>query len=211
MEYRGRVALSGVLALGAMLASVEGRADEARWYAGFTVGNTLWDTPETEHQYRELGIEPHFIDDTGRGWHLYLGRRLHRYIAVEVNYVSLGAFGIQGTQTTTTRVADIDTEFDVFGWSIEGVGRYPLGQRLTVFGKGGMWQWTKEGSGDVPAADTGDVFAPTSVERDLGLAYGLGLKYHFNRFSLRSDWHNYDFDSESATIFSLGVEFGLNW
>lgn len=211
MEKFGRVVVSTALGCGALFAGSEGWANEDRWYAGVTVGSTVWDNPETEREYRELGIAPRFIDDTSLGWHLYLGRRVHRYIDVEVNYVSLGAFDVRGTQTTEAGVDRIDTEFNIFGWSLEGVGRFPLGQRLTVFGKAGVWQWTKESSGDVPAAETGDVFAPTGVERDLGIAYGAGLKYRLKHFSVRSNWQNYDFDDESATIFSLGIEFGLSW
>jgi OmpA-OmpF porin, OOP family len=118
-------------------------------------------------------------DDTGTRF--LGGYNINRNFAAELGYSMLYDKG--GVEVTA--------------WELVGIGKFPLGNHFSVFGKLGFAMWEAE----VERAPFGN-FKDDGTD----LTFGLGVQYDFSRnFGVRGQWQTYDVGDGDADVLSLGI------
>lgn len=137
-------------------------------YVGGGVGGALYDDNCT------AGFR---CDRNDTGWKLFTGGKFSRYFGVELGYVNLGEAHTNGGR--------VEAE----GVNAVLVGSIPLGDRFSVFAKGGtIYGWTR-------TRDT--VVSPATNGSDNGFnwTYGVGAQYDIDHaWAVRTDWDRYSFN-----------------
>ncbi len=153
-------------------------------YVGANVGRSTYD----------LNCGPGAAcDDTDIGGKLYTGGKINRMFGVELAYVHLGQADANGG---TTKVQLANLSF---------VGNVPIGEQFNVYGKvGGFYGWTD--------MDTTTPGAPSGEENDLGVSYGLGVQFDFNRnWAVAADFDHYRVDyvdrKDDVELLSIGLVY----
>lgn len=134
-------------------------------------------------------------DDPDVSWRIYTGGMFNPFFGVELGYVDMGEADRAGGQVQSR------------GVDLSLVGRMPLAQSFSVFGKVGATYGRTEvsalaGSGVVTGTETG--FAPSI---GAGLSFDLGQQW-----SVLLEWDRHDFrfpggEREKVTSNSLGVKY----
>lgn len=113
-------------------------------------------------------------DDSDTGWGILGGYTFTPNIAAEVEYLDLGG------------VKDGAGGADSSGYSISGVGTFPINGQFSVFGKLGYAMITSEFTGagaGIPDADSSEI------------TYGLGAQYNYTpEIGFRLGWDKYKLD-----------------
>ena len=176
----------------------------AQFYLGFSFGQADVD--------RNLVI-PDLLDPGGTvdgkdsAFKLFGGYQFNRNFALEVAAVDLGDMTYSGNFTATPPTPTgpvIGGRVENGGLNISAVGVLPLGERLALFGKAGIFLWSSE------ATDfTGGV--PTLSEADgSDLSLGLGASVALTpRASLRAEWERFEMSSTDVELVSVGLAFSF--
>lgn len=105
-------------------------------------------------------------DHSEFGWGLFGGYQANRWLGAEFGYRDLGRQTIGGVTV------------DGSAWDLVAVGRIPLFDRFSAFGKLGAYMGRAKGGG--------------RNENNTDLTYGLGVEYGFTRnVALRGEWQRY--------------------
>ncbi len=121
-------------------------------YVGGTIGQA---------EYKDGGG-----DDKDTAWRILGGYQFNRYFAAELGYHNLGeasaaAGAVEGT-----------------AWELVGIGAYPLVDKLSAYGKLGVYRGELEGLG--------------AEETNTDLTFGVGLQYDLvKNVGLRGEWQRY--------------------
>jgi OmpA-OmpF porin, OOP family len=127
-------------------------------------------------------------DEKDTAWRILGGYQFNRYFAAELGYHNLGeasapAGAIEGT-----------------AWELVGIGSYPLVDKLSVYGKLGLYRGELEG--------------PGVEETNSDLTYGVGLQYDLlKNVGLRGEWQRYskmgggNIVETDVDVLSLGVVY----
>lgn len=127
-----------------------------------------------------------FEDEDDTGFRVSAGYQFNRNFAAEVGYVSLFDKRISGAN------------LEVDGFELVGVGKMPLANNFSVYGKLGFLMWDAKAS----------AFGISDSEDGTDLTYGIGLQYDVSRnFGLRGQWQRYDVDDADADMFSIGLVY----
>lgn len=117
---------------------------------------------------------PHFYaggtvgrnDNSEFSWGAFGGYQANRWFGAEFGYRDLGRQNIGGVTV------------DASAWELVGVGRIPIVDRLSAYGKLGGYMGRAHGSG--------------FNENNTDLTYGLGVEYGFTRnLAVRGEWQRY--------------------
>lgn len=162
---------------------------EAQLYAGGAFGQSRskLEAADRTDQLFGLGFDGASTraDDRDTAYRLFMGYRLHRYLASEIGYTDLGRSALVsdvlpgGTLESRTRVRGADLSL---------LGLLPLGERFAVFARGGLFEGRARtnflGSGSVRLLDP----AESSKRRASGL-FGAGVMAQLSpRWDVRADW-----------------------
>lgn len=145
-------------------------AIEIGWYVGAGLGDSDVDRAG-------------FDDDSGLKF--FAGYNANGRFAVEVAQIDLGEFD-RGS-----------VEFEVDGFQFAAIGHLTIGERSSVFGKGGLYLWDADAVG-AAAADGTD------------LTFGFGLQYDTERWGIRVERERFD-DTEPGDIDLLSVNGVLHF
>lgn len=105
-------------------------------------------------------------DNEEFSWSLFGGYQANRWLGAEFGYRDLGRQTIGGTTV------------DASAWELVGVGRLPLFDRFSAYGKLGGYLGRAHGGG--------------INENNTELTYGAGLEYGLTRnIALRGEWQRY--------------------
>ena len=105
-------------------------------------------------------------DDKDTAWRILGGYQFNRHFAAELGYHNLGeasaaAGALEGT-----------------AWELVGIGAYPLVDKLSVYGKLGVYR--------------GELEAPGAEETNTDLTFGVGLQYDLlKNVGVRGEWQRY--------------------
>src|SRR5262245_29045744 len=105
-------------------------------------------------------------DEKDTAWRIFGGYQFNRYFAAELGYHDLGeasapAGALEGTV-----------------WELVGIGAYPIVDKLSVYGKLGLYR--------------GELEAPGAKETNSDLTYGAGLQYDvMKNVGVRGEWQRY--------------------
>ena len=117
---------------------------------------------------------PHFYgggsvgrnDNSEFSWSLFGGYQASRWLGVEFGYRDLGRQTVGGTTA------------DASAWELLGIGRLPLFDRFSAYGKLGGYLGRTHGGG--------------INENNTDLTYGVGLEYGLTRnIAARAEWQKY--------------------
>jgi OOP family OmpA-OmpF porin len=105
-------------------------------------------------------------DNSEISWSLFGGYQANRWLGAEFGYRDLGRLTIGGVTV------------DSNAWELVGVGRVPLFDRFSAYGKLGGYMGRSHGGG--------------FNENNTDLTYGLGVEYGFTRnIAVRGEWQRY--------------------
>jgi OOP family OmpA-OmpF porin len=133
------------------------------------------------------------VDADSTAYRATAGWRFSDYLAVEVGYQNFGRFD----QTVDVAGAPTRVSLKADGFTLGGIVILPLGNRWSLFARGGAFFW----DGD---ADINGVTAATPEDSNLYLGAGVRLTLSA-RWSLTADGSRYELDDTSSTVFSFGL------
>lgn len=185
---------SAGLALGLTAGFISLAAAEPGWYVGLSGGQSKADTDggELDSTFRSLGFtSSSSMDDKDTGWKLFAGYQFNPYFAVEGGYVDLGEFSFSTTvtaapagYTTGSLSGNVKTKN---GFLVDAVGIWPATDKVSVFGKVGMYSIKTELSASGPSGSL------TESSTDSDLHWGIGAGYDFNKnVGARLEWERFN-------------------
>lgn len=200
--------LGATLLLG--LAASPAFAADSGWYLGGNYGQSeaTIDRGKIQSQLQGNGFATtRFLkDEDDRGYKLFAGYQLNRYLAIEGGYFHLGTFGFRAD---TMPPGSLDGRIRVTGYNLDAVGMLPLGHGYSLFGRLGANHAKAKarlnGSGAVNVADA------HSSERDTNIKFGVGAQLAVSeRLGVRLEAERYRVDDSFGNrgdidLFSLGL------
>ncbi len=132
------------------------------------------------------------FSDTPFSAKVFGGYEFNEYFAVDVAYFST-------LQDAEDNVFGVPVEISLDGFTIRGVGAYPLSDNFSILGSIGFWD------GDAEASALG---VSASASED-GITLGVGGKYRFESVSIRGEFEWFDSeDSIWSILVGVQVNFG---
>lgn len=172
----------------------------AQTYIGASVGGVearVADNAQSTSALTALGFgnAQSSLDKRDSGYRLHVGYKFSRHFAAELGYVDLGKHQIDSRVTFGNAVpGSLSNNITVDGFDVSLVGEYPLGGRLSAFGRVGAF--TAEAKSVVMANGAIALFSGDGArreKRDTQAVYGLGLAYALTpAVSLRGEWSRFD-------------------
>jgi OOP family OmpA-OmpF porin len=105
-------------------------------------------------------------DEKDTAWRILGGYQFNRYFAAELGYHDLGQVSASGATVDGT------------AWELVGIGAYPIIEKLSVYGKLGLYRGELEGLG--------------AKETNSDVTYGVGLQYDvLKSVGVRGEWQRY--------------------
>jgi OOP family OmpA-OmpF porin len=160
--------IAALLACTTMLLSAAALAQkqsDTGWYAGASLGRA------------DLG------PDTDTALKIFGGYQINRSFAAELGYSDFGDVTVGNNSVSAS------------AWELTGLGKFPLGNQLYVFGLAGLAKIKAE------TTISGLRVSDDSTE----LTFGFGLQYDFSpKAGARLQWQRYDTSSEIDVV-SVGV------
>ena len=140
------------------------------WYAGVGLG-------QAQVSFESVDVSPATLseDDTSSSYKLFGGYEFSKYFAVEGGYQHLDDF----SQTITLGGSSATGKIDGYGIFLDAVGKYPVTNNFTVFGKLGVARTRIE----LKTSASG-IFAgccSDESETEFNPRYGIGAQYDFNK------------------------------
>jgi OmpA-OmpF porin, OOP family len=173
---RKHLLLSGLAAL-SLASSVTAHAEEAPgFYAGASFGQA------------SIEIDDAGFDGSDTAFKIFGGYGFNPYFAVELGWFNGG--------TADERFGPFVVEVEMSGLVASAVGRLPVGDAFTLFGKLGFASYDAEVSANGFGGDD------TSDE---DLAYGIGGQFQLGQaFGLRAEYEIVDVSDANFNMFSVG-------
>jgi opacity protein-like surface antigen len=170
MNKKWFAAVLGAAAMAVSAGAVAQQADTG-WYVGASIGQSDLDV------------------DKDTAWKATVGYQINKTFSAEVGYTNLGE--------VSGNVLGIPVDVEATAWEAIGVGKFPVGNQLSVYGLVGIAMVEVEASsGGISASDD-------STE----LTFGVGAQFDVSRnLGVRAQWQRYGAD-EDIDVISLGVVF----
>jgi OOP family OmpA-OmpF porin len=187
-----------VLLLGGLLAfshaSAQPSAPAPKAWLGASLGQSRFDDSIARGLFT-TGT----VDAKSMAYKVFGGYQFFRYVGVEVAYVDLGNLVYSGEFSGTP----IDNgKVSVKGIDISAIGTVALSDRISAFGKLGVYAWEAHASDVAPGA----TFNARNSGHDA--SFGVGLGYAVTRFSdLRAEFEQFRIGDDKAGLFSVGITF----
>lgn len=176
----------------ALLAAGPAVAQDAKFYAGGHIGQAS--AKSACDNLAGTGIS---CDDEDTAWRALVGYQFNRHFAAEFAYTDLGE--------VTASFANLRETVKSSAFEIVGVGMFPVADRLSIYGKLGIYR-----------AETEDEtnFGFSAKEKNTDLTFGFGVRYDFTSLiAARAEWQRYqdvgggDIGESDVDVISLGVLF----
>ncbi|WP_300273428.1 outer membrane beta-barrel protein [Halomonas sp.] len=162
-------------------------------YIGVGLGNAELDFDMAGY-YESLGYPNVSSDDSDTAYKLFAGYQFNPNFAIEAAYANFGEFSASSSAPGYAGRSELSIE----GFTAGLVGKLPIQNGFSVYGKLGMIAWDAEldesessvwGSGSLTSSDDGaDPF------------YGIGAEYVVNQAVMRLEYERYDIESEGVGL-----------
>lgn len=146
-------------------------------------------------------------DEREFGYKLFGGYQFNKYFALESGYFDLGEFGFTAT---TVPPGPLVGEIKIKGLNFDTVGRLPITDRFSVFGRVGV----NYAEARTSFTSGGGIIAPANRnKRAANVKYGLGLQYDFtDSLGLRAEMERYRIDDAignmgDVDLISIGLVY----
>ncbi len=163
-----RITLASLAVLG-LSASSAHAADGPGRYSGIGIGQV------------NISLDGSNFDESDMGYKFFGGMFFNKNFGLELAYTD-GANPHYSSSGTSLEVSPS-------AFTIEGIGRFPLGQSLSVFGKAGIAFYDIYAQGRVLGLSFGNSESGSEFVYGVGLSLGLGPK-----FELRGEWEQLSID-----------------
>ena len=195
---KGTSAVVGVFASVALLAAFPTWSQERGAYLGASLG-------QVEHKQGCEGVT-FSCDQKDTSWRIFGGYEVNRHIAVELGYANLGETSASGIVSGV----NINANIEVTAWDLTAVGSIPVMDRLSLYGRAGLYLAETEASatGSVPGFST----SVNEKESNTGFTFGFGVKFDILRsLAVRGEWRRYvevggdDVGESDVDVLSVGL------
>lgn len=177
-----RMALNGLALLGLLASTTVLAETQPGFYVGAGIGSASIEVDDT-------GFD---ADDTA--FKVFGGYNFNQYFGVEAAYFDGG----KPDEVVAGTGGQGRIEVGPTGLNLSAVGRLPLGEAFSLFGKLGYASYDIDIKGRV----NGQVVASASGS-DEDVSYGVGAAYNFGAFELRGEYEGIDIADGSFTVLSL--------
>ena len=164
---------------------------QAQWYVGGSAGEgRIKANDDRTDQFFALGFDDAHtsFDKQDTAYRAFGGYRLHRYLAVELGVSDLGEFK---ATTDVLPAGRFESRDRITGLDASVLGLLPLGDRVTLFARGGVIEARTRAS----FSGTGSVLLKEGVSSSAHKSsplYGAGAMVRLApRWDLRLDWTRY--------------------
>lgn len=166
-----RAVFAAGCAVGLLGATSEATAEG--WYVELGIGQSR----VTDFACRPRGFLPLTCNDdaTDTGYSLHAGYWLNENVALEFGYTYLGFATADGTVNLPPTVS-FNADFESWGYDVAVLGLWPVGNRVSLYGRAGIWRWTHEASAFVG----GGVGFDSESESGTDPFYGFGAELDVN-------------------------------
>ena len=175
-------------------------------YVGSSVGSMSSNAAKT---YNDGSVSNTKLDKNSLTGKIYAGIKMTKYFSLELAAQDLGKSTLKGDSNGTGTIYDagaIKSTNKVYGQTTNVVGRYPVTDRLTLFGEAGVFFWhSNELLADPVSADK-DNQQGASFNYGGGFEYDIGVK---DFFVWRVEVQQFTFDENNydATAGSTGLVY----
>lgn len=192
-----RLVLASGLLVSSLILSAPGAFaadDDTKFYVGVSAGQSNFnDACDGLDTIGFVGS----CDDDDTGWKIFGGYNFNQNFGVEAAWVDLGEATANGTIGAAAATANVEVD----GFNISAVGRVPLGEQFSLFGKLGLYVWDASASATV---------ATTSVFLDndgTDISFGAGGQYDFSKnFGVRAEWERFsNVADDDVDLFTVGI------
>ena len=174
-----RLGLTTLAALWLMAATAVQADTQPGFYAGVGIGNASAEDDVSG------------FDGSDTGFKLFGGYSFNDNFAVELAYLDGGA--------PDDRFGNINVELEVSGLNASAVGRLPVSNTVSLFGKLGFASY------DVEATASSGGLSASEDDSDTALSYGVGASIGVaDRFEVRVEWEAIDVDDGAFSFLSVG-------
>lgn len=219
ISRRRRAVVAGLLSclvmVAAVIATPPALAAVPGWYAGASGGWTKGKFSSSDLQgaltAKGYSLDSVNVDNTDTGWKLFGGYQFNPFLAAEASYVDLG--DITSTVKGTIDPANIPTLLkdasDVHGylakgWTLAGVGIWPVKPTVSLFAKAGLFTW----KADVDIKEVSSGLSTSRGANGTNGMFGVGARFMPHpKWELRAEYERYQVSSDWANFFSLGAAY----
>jgi outer membrane protein with beta-barrel domain len=175
-----------VIAAFALAASMAAQADtQPGFYAGAGLGTTKIGADELDNTG---------FDDSDTGFKIFGGYDFNQNFGVEVSYFDLGEGSIED--------AGDSASIGVSGLSASAVGRLPLSDMFSLYGKLGFASYDVDFDFNVAGFGSG-----SQSDSDSDMIYGVGGALNFGNFGMRLEYEALNVDGGDINMISLSGLF----
>ena len=146
-------------------------------------------------------IDSGTVDESSTGYKLYAGYQMLRYLAAEAAYVDLGKLSYEGTFAGAPIT---DGRLKLRGFDLSALATLPVGERLRLFAKAGLFFWQTE------ASDSGGGAGFSAKTSGRKPSVGLGASYLvYGPLAVRIEAESFQFGDQHAQLVSAGLAFNF--
>ena len=138
-------------------------------------------------------------DEKDTTWAVSGGWMFTPVVGLEVGYRNLGEVSARASNGVTTVSADAELD----GFMIGGVFRIPVGAKVSIVPRVGLYVWETKGRGFING-----VQVETFDDDGTDLYFGIGADYNFSRRAFAgAHFARFDVDGDEVLVFELRLGF----
>lgn len=177
-----RMALNGLAIVGLTFGAAVHAEVAPGFYAGASIGEA------------SIEVEDADFDSSDTSFKVFGGYSFNQYFAVELAWFDAG--------NPDERFGSAVVDVELSGLNASAVGRIPVSDAFTLFGKAGFASYDAEVSARV---GNGTVFSEEGSDDDV--SFGVGAEFSFGQFGLRAEYEMVDASDAEFNLLSVGGVF----
>ena len=193
-------ALATLVASPALAQSYPGVPDEGV-YIGTALGQSKQKFDLAQY-YRDQGVPNVSDDNTDTAFKLFVGYQFNPNFAVEAGYVDFGDFEANARTVVGGIPVTGSSKLSFDGFTAALVGKLPIQDGFSVYGKLGMIAWDADVTENVQALGLSQ--SDSYGEDGTDPFYGIGAEYVVNQVMMRLEFERYDI-SDSGEDFEIDL------
>ena len=207
MKFTSRIL---IVLLGALAAAPRVYAADSGGYLGFSYGFTqARDFDELVDITADIAADAGFTilgtseDDSDKGLKIFGGYRINKNVALEAAWIDLGDYTGSIAAELLSFPVTLKLKGEVDGLAFAVIGRLPVNDRVSVFGKLGMFDWDTDFT-----LEAVGIYSESFDDGGTDPIYGIGLSYDvWDRVAIRVEWERFtDLGDEiDVDMLSLGI------
>jgi|KBSSwiStaDraftv2_1062776.scaffolds.fasta_scaffold154518_1 OOP family OmpA-OmpF porin len=181
----------------ATLALTAAMAAHADVQPGFYAGASIGTTKLSDDSFEDSGID---LDDSDTGFKIFGGYAFNKNLAVELGYFDLGE---ASGSFSDPFIGDASFDVGVSGLNASVVGRVPVSETFSLFGKLGFASYDLDGHVTIfGLGSASDSQSETDLTYGIGAALSLGPQWE-----MRAEYEAIDVDNGDANMLSVGAMY----